>query len=75
MSVKQLAKKVLTRLANYETAKAGVKEKKAALLVKEAHRLDSQSYELRTAAVKLNGEAKELRSSASTINGLAEKLQ
>ncbi|ASZ71987.1 hypothetical protein HOS18_gp41 [Aeromonas phage CF7] len=75
MSVKQLAKKVLERLASYETAKSNVKDKEAALLVKEAQLLDKKAFALRAEANILRGEVLELRGSAYTISQLAEKLK
>lgn len=75
MSVKQLAKKVLTRLANYETAKAKAKSKQAALLDKEACILSAKVADLHSAADALRVECAELRSSALTIKDLSEKLK
>ncbi|UZV40981.1 hypothetical protein P2_0025 [Aeromonas phage P2] len=75
MSVKQLAKKVLERLAKYEVAKAGVKSAKAASLDKEAHILSCKVADLHKAADSLRAECGELMGSAITIHQLASKLK
>lgn len=75
MSVKQLAKKVLERLAKYEVAKAGVKSAKAAVLDKEAHILSCKVADLHRDAARLRVECAELRGSALTIGRLAEGLE
>ncbi|WNL63530.1 hypothetical protein ST21_022 [Aeromonas phage ST21] len=74
VSVKSLAKKVLTRLVAYERAKADVQTKHSDILFTEAMRLNAKAEELRKEGNALRAAAQELRGSAHTIEQLTKRL-